>query len=125
MPPIASPALLRRTERWFLRRGTPTMIEGYGFLSHVLPRMLPALAFVTFASLVWLVPLRTAGSGRWVLLAVVFVVAVPAWLTPSAFVRGAPRFPRAAPIPILAPYPAMPVAVPLLQLAVDGAVTPP
>jgi hypothetical protein len=125
MPPIASPALLRRTERWFLRRGTPTMIEGYGFLSHVLPRMLPALAFVTFASLVWLVPLRTAGSGRWVLLAVVVVVTLLAWLTTSAFVRRVPRFSRAATITILATYAAMPVAVPLLQLAVDGAVTPP
>jgi hypothetical protein len=47
----------------------PTMIEGYGFVSHVLPRMLPALAFVTIASLAWLIPLKSLGSERWVALA--------------------------------------------------------
>ncbi len=103
----------------------PTMIEGYGFFSHVLPRMLPALAFVTFASLAWLVPLRTAGSGRWILLGVVFAVTLAAWFVTSAFTRRMPRFSRPATIAILAAYATMPVAVPLLQLAFDGTITPP
>jgi hypothetical protein len=101
------------------------MIEGYGFVGHVLPRMLPALTFVALASLAWLVPLRTAGSSRWVLLGIVSAVTVGAWLTLSLFVRRLPRFSRVATIAILAGYALMPVAVPLLQLAVDGVVTPP
>lgn len=124
--PLPSPrAAVRLTERWFLRRGMPTMIEGYGFLTHVLPRMLPALAFVTFASLAWLVPLRTAGSDRWILLGIVFVVTLAAWLTVSAFTRRIPYFSRPVTIAILGAYAAMPVAVPLLQLAFDGTITPP
>src|SRR5919109_141977 len=125
VPLPASPALARQTERWFVRRGAPTMIEGYGFVTHVLPRMLPALAFVTLASLAWLVPLRTAGSGRWVLLAVVLVVTVAVWLTITRFVRRLPSISRTATLAILAAYAAMPVAVPLMQLGVDGAITPP
>jgi len=125
MPFTASRGLLRQTERWFVRSGTPTMIEGYGFVRHVLPRMLPVLAFVTLASLGWLVPLKTAGSQRWVLLGADLVVTVVVWLLTSAFVRRLPRFSRAGTIAILAVYGAMPIAVPLLQLAVDDEVTPP
>ncbi|MET0133248.1 MAG: hypothetical protein ABW215_06610 [Kibdelosporangium sp.] len=122
---IASRAQVRQTERWFVQRGAPTMIEGYGFASHVLPRMLPALAFVTFASLAWLVPLRSAGSGRWALLGTVCLVTVAVWVLVSAFVRRLPRFSRAATVALLTAYAAMPVAVPLLQLAVDDVITPP
>jgi hypothetical protein len=125
MPFTASSALVRRSERWFVRVGAPTMIEGYGFVTHVLPRMLPALTFVTLASLAWLVPLRTAGTGRWVLLGVVAVVTFTAWVVTSRLVQRMPTFSRPATIAILAGYAAMPVAVPLLQLGVDGAVTPP
>jgi hypothetical protein len=121
----ASRGLLRQTERWFVRSGMPTMIEGYGFGTHILPRMLPALAFVTLASLVWLVPLRSAGSSRWVLLAGVLVVTVAAWVTASLFVRRLPRFSRPVLVAVLVAYAVMPVVVPLLQLAVDDAVTPP
>ena len=116
---------MRQTERWFVRQGAPTMIEGYRFVMHVLPRMLPALAFVTFASLAWLVPIKTVGSGRWVMLGVVFVVTIAAWLAISASVRRQPTFSRPAIIAILCVYAAMPVAVPLLQLTVDDAVTAP
>ncbi len=121
----ASPALVRQTERWFVRQGAPTMIEGYGFATHVLPRMLPALAFVTFASLAWLVPIRTVGSDRWVMLGVVCAVTVAAWCVTSVLVRRQPAFSRPAIIAILCGYAAMPVAVPLLQLTVDDAVTAP
>ncbi|WP_158850346.1 hypothetical protein [Saccharothrix deserti] len=125
MPFTASPAMVRQTERWFVRNGTPTMIEGYGFVTHVLPRMLPALVFVTAASLAWLVPLKTAGSERWVLLAVVLVVTLAAWVTVSLFVRRLPRFSPTTTIVILAVYGAMPFAVALLQTAMDGNVTSP
>jgi hypothetical protein len=103
----------------------PTMIEGYGFVSHVLPRMLPALAFVTLASLVWLVPLKSLGSERWVALAVVAVVTVAVWQAVSVSVRRRPRFSRPAAAVVLVVYAAMPIAVPLLQLLVDDAITPP
>jgi hypothetical protein len=125
MSSAASRALVRQTERWFIRRGAPTMIEGYGFVSHVLPRMLPALAFVTVASLVWLVPLRSVGAGRWVLLGVVVVATLAVWVALSAFVRRLPTFSRPTIIAILVGYGTMPVAVPLFQFAVDDVVTPP
>jgi hypothetical protein len=125
MPFTASQAVVRQTERWFVRRGTPTMIEGYGFVDHVLPRMLPSLAFVALASLAWLVPLGSAGSGRWVLLGGVAVMTVAVWVVVSLFVRRLPRFSRTTAVAVLAAYAAMPIAVPLMQLAVDGAVTPP
>jgi hypothetical protein len=123
--PIPSPAQLRRTERWFVRRGTPTMIEGYGFVTLVLPRMLPALAFVAIASLAWLVPLRSAGQQHWILLGVVAVATVAAWVAIGVFVRRLPRFSRTTTVAILTAYAALPVVVPLLQLGIDGAVTPP
>jgi hypothetical protein len=125
VPHTASHDLARQTERWFVRRGTPTMIEGYGFVRHVLPRMVPSLAFVAFGSLAWLVPLKTAGSGGWILLGVVLVVTVAVRLTISALVPRLPRFSRATTVAVLVAYAGMPVAVPLMQLAVDGTVTPP
>lgn len=101
------------------------MIEGYRFGTHVLPRMLPALTFVTLACLAWLVPLRTAGAGRWVLLGVVIAVTLAVWVIVSAFVRRLPNLSRTATIAILTAFAAMPIAVPLLQLGVDGTITPP
>ncbi|MEH1123071.1 hypothetical protein [Micromonospora sp. CPCC 206061] len=121
----AARTVVRRTERWFVRRGTPTMIEGYTFATHVLPRMLPSLAVVAVASLVWLLPLRAAGSARWILLAGIVVAVLAVRFAIGRFVRQLPRVTRGATVPILAAYALMPLAVPLLQLAVDGAVTPP
>jgi hypothetical protein len=121
----AARTVVRRTERWFVRRGTPTMIEGYAFMTHVLPRMLPSLAVVAIASLAWLLPLRAAGSARWMLLAGIVVAILAVRFAIGRFVRQLPRFTRGATVPILAAYALMPLAVPLLQLAVDGAVTPP
>ncbi|MEU3343041.1 hypothetical protein [Streptomyces sp. NPDC006668] len=125
MPFTVPQAVIRRTEGWLVRRGAPTMIEGYGFVGHVLPRMLPSLAFVALASLAWLVPLRSAGSHGWILLGGVAVMTLAAWGASTVLVRRLPRFSRRAAIAFLAAYATMPVAVPLLQLAVDGAVTPP
>lgn len=125
VPLTASRALVRQTERWFVRRGVPSMIEGYGFARHVLPRMLPSLTFVAIASLAWLVPFKATGAARWILLGAVLAAALAARAAIDAFVRRLPHFSRPTTIAILAAYAAMPVAVPLLQLAVDGAVTPP
>lgn len=116
---------VRATENWFVRDGTPTMIEDYGFRTHVLPRMLPALGLVTLASLVWLVPLRSAGGQRWALLAGVLLATLATWVALRLFVRRLPRLSRGATMGVLAVYAVMPVAVPLLQLAVDDTVTPP
>lgn len=121
----ATRTVVRRTERWFVRRGTPTMIEGYAFGTHVLPRMLPALAVVAVASLAWLLPLRAAGRSRWLLLAGIVAAVLLVRFLIGRFVRRLPRFPRGATVPILGAYAVMPLAVPLLQLAVDGGITPP
>jgi hypothetical protein len=125
MPPAASPTVIRQTERWFVRRGTPTMIKGYGFVSHVLPRMLPALSFVALASLAWLVLLRVVGSWRWSLLAGIVVLTLAVWTTTSLFVRRLPTFSRRATLAVLIAYATLPVAVPLLQLAVHDEITAP
>ncbi|MBP5867168.1 ABC transporter ATP-binding protein [Streptomyces sp. LBUM 1478] len=101
------------------------MIEGYGFVDHALPRMLPSLAVVALASLSWLVPLRSAGSHGWILLGGVAVVTLAAWGASTVLVRRLRRFSHRTAVAILVAYATMPVAVPLLQLAVDGAVTPP
>ena len=107
MAPVPEP------RRWFVRRGTPTMIEGYGFVTHVLPRMLPALSFVALASLAWLVLLRSVGSWRWLLLAGIVGLVLAVWTTTSLFVRRLPTFSRRTTIVILVAYAVLPVAVPL------------
>lgn len=122
---VVSPAVVRRTEQWFVQQGAPTMIEGYGFRSHVLPRMLPALTFVAVGSLAWLVLLRSTGLSKWVLLGVIVAVMVSAWIVLSLFVRRLPSFSRQTTILLLTVYAAMPVIVPLLQYLVnDDIVTP-
>ncbi|HEX6340992.1 hypothetical protein [Umezawaea sp.] len=111
--------LVRRTERWFVQQGAPTMIEGYGFFSHVLLRMLPTLAFVAVASLVWLVPLGAAGYGRWVLLGVILASTVAVSAVLSLFVRRMPVFTRNRTIAVLVGYALVPVVVPVLQEAIE------
>jgi len=56
--------LVGRTERWFVSEGVPHLIAGYGFRSHVLPRMLPFLAAVVVVSLAITVLLAGLGIGR-------------------------------------------------------------
>ncbi|NKE55687.1 hypothetical protein FXN61_02155 [Lentzea sp. PSKA42] len=122
---MAPEMLVRRTERWFVRQGAPTMIEGYGFRSHVLPRMLPALTFVAVGSLAWLVLQRSAGLSKWVLLGVIVAVMVSAWILLSLFVRRLPSFSPRTTVLLLIAYAAMPVIVPVLQLVIDEEVTTP
>ncbi|GAA3640606.1 hypothetical protein GCM10022267_28800 [Lentzea roselyniae] len=116
---------MRRTEQWFVRQGAPTMIEGYGFRSHVLPRMLPALTFVAVGSLAWLVLQQSAGLPKWVLLGVIVAVMVAAWILLSLFVRRLPSFSPRTTVVLLIAYAAMPVIVPLLQYVVNDKITTP
>ncbi|MEV6715817.1 hypothetical protein AB0M48_27690 [Lentzea sp. NPDC051208] len=122
---MASETVVRRTEQWFVRQGAPTMIEGYGFRSHVLPRMLPALTFVAVGSLAWLVLLKSTGLSKWVLLGVIVAVMVSAWILLSLFTRRLPSFSPRTTVVVLVAYAAMPVIVPLLQLAINDKVTTP
>ncbi len=101
------------------------MIEGYSFTRDVLPRMLPTLSLVTVASLAWLLPLKAAGSQGRMLLGAVLAATLAAWAAIRVFVRRLPRFSHTVTVAILATYAAMPVAVPLLQLALDDTITPP
>ena len=122
---MAPETLVRRTEQWFVRQGAPTMIEGYGFRSHVLPRMLPALTFFAVGSLAWLVLLGSTGLSKWLLLGVIVAVMFTAWIVLSRFMRRLPSFSRQTTIVLLTVYAAMPVIVPLLQYVVnDDIITP-
>ena len=40
--------LRRRTERWFIHKGLPHLIEGYGATTGVMTRMIPALVVLFF-----------------------------------------------------------------------------
>ncbi|HEX7307960.1 hypothetical protein [Lentzea sp.] len=122
---MASPEVVRRTEQWFVRQGAPTMIEGYGFRSHVLPRMMPALAFVAVGSLAWLVLQQSSGLSRWVLLGLIVAVMVAAWVVLSLFVRRMPNFSPRTTFLVLVAYAAMPVITPSVQYAIDSKVTAP
>ncbi|ANZ39439.1 hypothetical protein BBK82_28705 [Lentzea guizhouensis] len=122
---MRSSTVARRTEQWFVHQGAPTMIEGYAFSSHVLPRMLPVLAFIAVGSLAWLVPLRAAGAGRWVLLGIIVAVMIAAWVLISLFVRRLPTFSKRTSYLLIGVYATMPLAVPLLQLVIDDTITAP
>ena len=116
---VATETVVRRTEQWFVRQGAPTMIEGYGFRSHVLPRMLPALTFVAVGSLAWLVLQQSAGLSRWVLLGAIVAAMVSAWVLLSLFVRRMPEFSPRMTVLVLVVYAAIPVITPLIQSAID------
>ncbi|MFJ5990200.1 hypothetical protein [Lentzea sp. NPDC092896] len=122
---VASETVVRRTEQWFVRQGAPTMIEGYGFRSHVLPRMLPALTFVAVGSLAWLVLQQSAGLSRWVLLGAIVAAMVSAWILLSLFVRRMPNFSPRMTVLVLVVYAAIPVITPLIQSAIDVKFTAP
>jgi hypothetical protein len=117
MPLTASRALLRQTERWFVRRGVPFMIADYGFARHVLPRMTPFLAFVAVASLTWLAPSNTTG---WVLRGAVLVAGLITWVALTVLGRGLPHFSRRATLAVLVTYVALPLLVPAAALALHG-----
>jgi hypothetical protein len=59
--------VIRRTERWFVRQGVPNLVAGYGFRSHVLPRMArflgPAALLVAAAAVGFVVIARPGVTG--------------------------------------------------------------
>lgn len=122
---VPEDVLLRRTEQWFVRQGAPTMIEGYGFRSHVLPRMTPALTFVAVGSLAWLVLQQSSGLSRWLLLGLIVATTVSAWVLLSLFVRRMPSFSPRTTVLVLVAYAVIPVATPLVQSAIDIKFTAP
>ncbi|MDX3661030.1 hypothetical protein PV646_27320 [Streptomyces sp. ID05-26A] len=122
---MISPAVVRRTEQWFVRQGAPTMIEGYGFRSHVLPRMLPALTFVAVGSFAWLVLQQFTGLSRGLLLGVIVAVMVSAWVLLSLFVRRMPSFSPRMTVLVLIVYAVIPVITPLIQYALEIRFTAP
>ncbi|GAB7043192.1 hypothetical protein JCM9533A_70430 [Catenuloplanes niger JCM 9533] len=115
----ASRALVRQTERWFVRRGVPFMIEDYDFRRHVLPRMLPFLAFVSVTSLLWLVRQWADQAYWWWVLAGTLAVGVAVWTGLTAFGRRLPRFSRRTAGAILVCYAVMPLVVPSLEFLIS------
>ena len=86
--------IIRRTERWFVREGVPQLIAGYGFRSHVLPRMLPFLAAVVLASVLLAVLGANARPGVGVVVAAALVVVGPARRCPGSSQRLGRQLPR-------------------------------
>ncbi len=114
-------AVVRRTERWFVREGMPYLIADYRFRSHVLPRMLSFLAAVVVVSF-GLVLFARVGAG------VGFVVGVVVLLVgliglPGVLARWGRRMPllsgRGATI-VLSAYAATPLLIPLLLIGAYG-----
>ncbi|HEU4422217.1 MAG TPA: hypothetical protein VFR67_06710 [Pilimelia sp.] len=116
MPLTASRALIRQTERWFVGRGVPNLIARYSFTRHVLPRMLPFLAFVVVASLTWLVPVDNSPAG-WALRGAVLGAGLVVWAALLVVGRGLPHFSRRGTWAVLVTYALLPFVVPLLMLA--------
>jgi hypothetical protein len=119
-----SPVVIRRTENWLIRRGMPLLIADYSFSSHILPRMVPFLALVSVTGLLWPLREELSPAGRFVAVAAVLVGGVAAGVLLNRF-RRLPVFPRRAVILVLVTYGAMPLLIPLLDLAVSRTVASP
>ncbi|HEV7708862.1 MAG TPA: hypothetical protein VGP16_11760 [Asanoa sp.] len=121
MPLTASRALVRQTERWFVRRGVPQMIARYEFRRHVLPRMVPYLALVAFVDIAWFGSLAAGADGRThELIGLAAVVAgLAAWPLLAAWSRRMPRLSLVTAWTLLAGYAVLVAAVPLSVLK-DG-----
>ncbi len=124
VPVTVSPTVVRQTERWLIRRGMPLLIADYSFASHILPRMVPFLALVSVTGLLW--PLRDEVTpvGRFVAVTAVLIGGVVAGILLNRM-RLLPEFPRRVVILVLVAYGAMPVLIPLLDLAVSRTVRAP
>jgi hypothetical protein len=115
----ASRALIRQTERWFVSHGVPHMIAGYSFSRHVLPRMVPFLAFVAVASLIWLIPVEDRGGG-WTPRVALLAAGLAIWVALIGFGRGLPHFSPRGTRAVLAAYALLPFVIPLLMFALHG-----
>jgi hypothetical protein len=110
--------VVRRTERWFVSEGVPQLIAGYGFRSHVLPRMLPFLAAVVVLSLALTVLLAGLGVGSGVLagasVLLIALLGLP-WLL-ARLGRQLPRLSLKSATAVLIAFAATPVVLWLLLL---------
>lgn len=124
MAATVSPTVIRRTEDWLIRRGMPLLIADYSFASHVLPRMMPFLALVSVTGLLWPLRAELSPAGRFIAVAVVLVGGVAVGILVNRF-RRLPVFPRKLVTLVLVAYGAMPLLIPLLDLAVSSTTTAP
>jgi hypothetical protein len=110
-------AVIRRTERWFVRQGMPYLIADYRFRTHVLPRMLPFLTAVVVVSL-GLVLLARVGPGVGFIVGVVVLLVgllgLPGLIARLA--RRVPRLSRSGATMVLVAYAVTPIAIPLLLI---------
>jgi hypothetical protein len=111
-----------RTESWFVREGVPHLIAGYGFRSHVLPRMLPFLAAVIVVSLSLTVLLAGLGAGSVVLagasVVLIALLGLP-WLL-ARMGRQLPRLSRKGATAVLIAFAATPIVLSLLLVATNS-----
>jgi hypothetical protein len=115
-------AVVRRTERWFIRQGVPHLIADYRFRSHVLPRMLPFLAAVILVSVTFAALLARVRPGPGVLVAgvltLVGLLAVPVALARMG--RRLPRWSRTGATSLLIAYGLTPVLIPIVLIGAYG-----
>ena len=104
MPLTASRALIRQTERWFVRRGVPQMIAGYDFRRHILPRIVPFLAVLAIANIAYFIAIDASPARRIVIAAVAVLAALVVWWLLRASTRRLPRMSRPAAIALLVVY---------------------
>ena len=104
MPLTASRALIRQTERWFVRRGVPQMIAGYDFRRHILPRIVPFLAVLAIANIAYFIAVDASPARRIVIAAVAVLAALVVWRLLRASTRRLPRLSRPAAIALLVVY---------------------
>ncbi len=104
MPLTASRALIRQTERWFVRRGVPQMIAGYDFRRHILPRIVPFLAVLAIANIAYFIAIDASPARRIVIAAVAVLAALVVWWLLRASTRRLPRLSRPAAITLLVVY---------------------
>jgi hypothetical protein len=115
-------AMVRRTERWFIRQGVPHLIADYRFRTHVLPRMVPFLAAVIVIGVLFTGLLARVRPG------VAAVVATSVLLAgllavPVAFARMGrrlPRWSRTGATSVLIAYGLTPLLIPVLLLGAYG-----
>jgi hypothetical protein len=83
--------IVRGTERWFVRQGVPNLVAGYGFRSHVVPRLVPLLgpaALVVAAAAVLFVVVAQPGVVGALLTALVAMAVLLAVVVVSALAIG-------------------------------------
>jgi hypothetical protein len=113
----ATRALVRQTDRWFVREGVPQMIAGYGFRRHVLPRMVPVLILIALVDVAWFAtPARAGGGARLMVATVATLVCVAAWRVLDSAGRFLPRLSWLGVAVLLGAYAVVLAVVPLIAV---------